>query len=151
MELVFQVLAPDDAQEILRFEERKLESAVDDPTARMFASWTAKWRPESLEHYLRLGWSLVCRYKHSGETAGYFLGQPLLFFRGHTQTLWVEHLSCDNEATRGQLVEYAVRLARDKHLQRALFADAIEIGEELRKWKGVPVTDKIAEVPTTKT
>jgi hypothetical protein len=158
--LAYQVLSPGDLDEVYAFAEAKLKQEIPDDTERAFHSWTVRWRKEALEHYLRLGWSFVARKPgagsgEKGETAGFFLAQPVLFFRGQTQTLWVEHISgADQDAVR-QLVDVAVRVAREKHLQRVLFSDADEFLWALEGWNPKILgteskSDKIAEVKTTK-
>lgn len=150
--LVFQVLSLSDSDldEVHSFAERALQARVSDETARVFESWSAKWRREALEHYLRLGWSFIAR--EHGRTAGFFLAQPFLFFRGQTQTLWVEHIEAPEARVREALVEVAVRVAREKHLQRVLFADGDRLEPELGRWNPVRLTEteSIAEIKTTK-
>jgi hypothetical protein len=158
--LAYQVLSPGDLDEIYEFAEARLKQEIPDDTERTFHSWTVRWRKEALEHYLRLGWSFVARKPGSkagekGETMGFFLAQPLLFFRGQTQTLWVEHISGIDQETVRQLVDVAIRVAREKHLQRVLFSDADEFSWAMEHWKpGIlgadSKSDKIAEVKTTK-
>jgi hypothetical protein len=137
------VLALNEIDEILAFEASRLDRSSLNPLEKMTSGWSAKWRRESLEHYLNLGWSFAVR-DEQGSLQGYFLAQPLLFFRGQTQTLWVEHMAYQNEKAREQLVELAIGWGRDKHLQRVLFA---EEGPENR---GMLLTDSIIEVKTTK-
>jgi hypothetical protein len=157
--LAFQVLSPGDLDEVFRFADEKLKKSVPDDTERAFQSWSVRWRKEALEHYLRMGWSFVARKEaalgEKGETMGFFLAQPLLFFRGQTQTLWVEHVSAADEETTRQLVEIAVKVAREKHLQRVLFSQPSEISLALEPWKPTLLgddhrSDLIAEVKTTK-
>lgn len=147
-ELIYQVLSPSDQEEILQFAQKNLENSIPDETERMFRSWTVKWRTEALQHYLRLGWSFIVR--REGQVVGFFLGQPFLFFRGNTQTLWVEHIEALDEEVRAGLIDVAVRVAREKHLQRVLFADAEQSKNELERWKPIKFADAIAEIKTTK-
>lgn len=156
-QLIYQVLSASDFDEVFGFAERNLQSEIPDETERTFHSWTVKWRRESLEHYLRLGWSFIVREKEEeaelgdkGRIVGFFLAQPLLFFRGHTQTLWVEHIEAIDSGAREGLIEVAVRVAREKNLQRVLFSDADPMSADLQKWSPVPLKDAIAEVRTTK-
>ena len=132
MPIEFQVLAPGDLDEVMTFAEKRHRDLYPDETERMFQSWVAKWRRESLEHYLRIGWSFVAR--ENARTVGFFLAQPFLFFRGQTQTLWVE----------------LIEVAREKNLQRTLFADADRLGPAIGKWAPAEFSDKIAEIKTTK-
>jgi hypothetical protein len=88
--LEFQVLALSDLDEVYGFADARLQIAMPDETERRLHSWSVKWRREALEHYLKLGWSFIAR--DSEKTVGFFLGQPFLFFRGQTQTVWIEHV-----------------------------------------------------------
>ena len=148
MSIEFQVLAPGDLDEILTFAEKRHRDLYPDETERMFQSWVAKWRRESLEHYLRIGWSFVAR--ENAQTVGFFLAQPFLFFRGQTQTLWVELIEARDLGVAEALAEVAVRVAREKNLQRTLFADADRLGPAIGKWAPSPLSDTIAEIKTTK-
>ena len=85
------------------------------------ASWNASWRSESLEHYIPLGWSFLVENPENAQVEGFFLGQPLLFFGGHTQVLWVETVLGKNKEVTHQLAETAYRLAREKHFQRVVW------------------------------
>lgn len=158
MELVYRVATPAELEDILAFAEEQLKGAEPDETLRMFQSWHARWRREALEHYLALGWSFLANWRDPSKDgsrrlpiAGFFLAQPLLFVRGMTQSLWIEFLAADSEAARTGLIDVAVRMGRDKHLQRVLFSDAAAAGTDLGAWRHAPVPDTIFEVPTTKT
>jgi hypothetical protein len=146
--LEFQVLSTPDADEVFGFAERSLRQRIPDENEFTFASWSAPWRRESLEHYMRLGWSFIAR--ESNETVGFFLAQPFLFFRSQTQTLWVEHIEAGNQAVIDALVDVAVRVAREKHLQRVLFIHSPDIERALTKWNSTPLAEKLIEVKTTK-
>jgi len=87
---------------------------------RMNLVWKAPWRPESLEHYLSVGWC-IGMYSDSGELKAYFLAQPILFMESLTQTLWIEYLSYSDTETGLKLLDFAYKYGRDKHLQRVLF------------------------------
>lgn len=153
MALTFQVLSLSDLDEVFGFASRRLEQQIPDETERTFASWTVKWRREALEHYLKLGWSFIARRENpngEAETVGFFLGQPFLFFRGQTQTLWVEHIEAESSEVAEALIDVAARVAREKNLQRALFADSQRFQSELARWKPQPLENNIAEVKTTK-
>jgi hypothetical protein len=109
------ILLPTDKDQLMTFGKSRLALLVADPMEREMQSWSARWRAEALDHYLPLGWSFGC-FKN-GEMRGYLLGQPLLFFRGQTQTLWIEHLECAEPELEPVLLDCAYRWARDKHLQ----------------------------------
>lgn len=148
MAVEFQVLSLSDLDEVYEFANRRLVANIPDEQERTFALWTVKWRREALEHYLKLGWSFIAR--DNGATVGFFLAQPFLFFRGQTQTLWVEHIEAIDSETAEKLVEVAVRVAREKHLQRVLFSDSDKFTNALSPWRPSRLHDHIAEVMTTK-
>lgn len=152
VELVYQVASFSELDEILQFAEGRLAHVISDPTERMFASWHAPWRREALEHYLKLGWSFTVRNKSEpgAPLMGFFLGQALLFLRGQTQTLWIEHIDAISDDARNGLTDVAVRLSREKHLQRVLFRDAESVKSSLTQFKSQPMPDSITEVFTTK-
>lgn len=117
------VLGPQNEEEVLHFERVLLNNSPGDEIEKEMASWKARWRKESLEHYLKLGWSFGI-WDSDGKLEAYLLGQPLIFFQSYTQTLWVEHISVKNQESLGTLVEVAYRWARDKHFQRVLFSSS---------------------------
>jgi hypothetical protein len=144
--LQFQVLAPQDIDEVYAYSEKRLRIEVPDDTERTFRSWAAKWRKEALEHYLKLGWSFIAR--DNSQAVGFFLGQPLLFFRGQTQTVWIEHIEARDDQVRASLIEIAVKVAREKHMQRVLFAEPDTLLNQ--SFGGREISDVITEVKTTK-
>lgn len=128
MSLVLKIALTSEIEEILDFETRKLAETINDEMERELASWNSRWRKESLNHYLPLGWSFVCRdtahaspYSKDGLLVGYFIAQPLLFFDGATQTLWVEHMQFNSLQARDELCDLAYKLSREKHLQKVIF------------------------------
>lgn len=120
MTLEIQAIQSTDFDSILNFENQRLIESIPNQEERIFASWSARWRPESLESYIKTGWSYLAR-NSDHEIVGYFLAQPLLFFQGHAQSLWVEHLSSSKLQARDELAEFAYKLAREKHFQRVYF------------------------------
>ena len=114
MSLEVKVLQPSQAQEILIYERAKLPAELDVPA---FATWDAVWREESLEHYLPLGWSFGA-WKGT-KLVGYCLTQPLLFFRGMTQSLWVEHVAFDTSCIGVELVGIMIQWGRSKHIPKS--------------------------------
>ena len=112
------ILQPADKPVIMEFAKLQLANKIKDPSEREIQSWSARWRGEALDHYLPLGWSFGL-YRGNA-LVGFILGQPLLFFRGLTQTLWLEHVEAPDEETRETLIDCARKWARDKHLQCAL-------------------------------
>lgn len=147
-EIQFQVLGALDIDEVFAFAEQRLAVAIPEENDRMFASWQVKWRREALEHYLKLGWSFIARI--DGRTVGFFLAQPLMFFRGQTQTVWIEHIEAVSLDARRALADVAIRVGREKHMQRVLFADTELPVDDLKAWKPERLTDQIWEVKTTK-
>jgi hypothetical protein len=125
-----QVLSPSDLSEVLAFS--RLQS---DPT-NPFAEWSAPWRTESLTHYLSIGWSMARRDSRSGRLLGYALAQPVLFVRGQTQTVWIEHVCADSPELVEELVQAMVRVAKDKHMQRVLYNRADGETVEFKTTKG---------------
>jgi hypothetical protein len=87
-----------------------------------------RWRKEALEHYLPLGWSFCKR--EDDKLIAYILCQPLLFFEGWTQSLWIEHVSAVNPADAQEMIDIAYRWARDKHLQKVFFNTQLEFIKE---------------------
>jgi len=112
------ILLLTDRDLITQFETERLTATIKDPMDREMRAWDARWRGEALEHYLPQGWSFGTFQED--KMLGYFLGQPYLFHRGLTQTLWIEHLSATTPAAARELVEVAHKWARDKHLQTVL-------------------------------
>lgn len=140
------ILKPEDQEAILSFEKSRLEAQIPDEMERELASWKARWRGEQLTHYLSLGWSFAAF--ENGRLAGYILGQPLLFFRGLTQTLWIEHISYESLEIGESLLESAYKWARDKHFQTVLVAD---LPKEIKLSRRMdPFKDLITEIPSSR-
>ena len=150
LNLEFQVLSPNDLDEVYAFAESRFAQTAGDENERKFALWTVKWRREALEHYLKIGWSFIAR--RNGVAAGFFLAQPFMFFRGQTQTVWVEHIEAVDESALEALAEVAVKVTREKHMQRVLFADADAdcLEPVLKRWQPAMMNERIAEIRTTK-
>ena len=135
------ILRFEDGEAILAFERERLDQTLDDPMERELASWSAPWRQEALNHYLATGWSLGA---FAGDRlVGYLLAQPLLFFNGLTQTLWVERLAAVEAAVGHALAEASWRWAKDKHLQKMIFgqpdlpfdlSERLEVKAEEARW-----------------
>ncbi len=154
MESVFKIATLSDLDEILAFAEENHKKSSTNEMERMLQSWHARWRREALEFYLPLGWSFVARVTgssdHNNPIVGFFLGQPLLFLRAMTQTLWIEYLVGNDLAIRSALADVAIRLAREKHLQRVLFADVKALEGAQKNFSFQELDDEILEVKTTK-
>ncbi|PIU00458.1 MAG: hypothetical protein COT74_05895 [Bdellovibrionales bacterium CG10_big_fil_rev_8_21_14_0_10_45_34] len=144
----FRILSVQDIESILRFERNQLEKIHGESPEATFAEWSARWRQEQLEHYLKLGWSLGV-FKN-GDLAAYLLAQPFVFFQGITQTLWVEYMSCSNKLDGMTLLDSIVRYSKEKHLQRVLVEESIVSEFELAGFKNRAVVFKAVEFLTTK-
>ena len=116
MRLQPEVIGIEQMESILNFSRQFLEG--DEMQVEM-ASWNASWRKEALEFYLPTGWCLGIF--SDSQLKGYFLAQPFLFINGNTQTLWVETLLTSAENIAEELIQTAIGLAREKHLQRVVF------------------------------
>lgn len=150
----FRILSSSELTEVYEF------SRVRADKSNPFVEWTAPWRKESLEHYLKLGWSMARRDVKTGQLLGYILAQPVLFFRRHTQSVWVEHIEASTPALESELLDTIVRIAREKHMQRVLmqfgpissapiYTDQ-GLGEVIRARNGRMIEDDILEFATTK-
>lgn len=113
---------------------------------RMMAMWKTRWRTEAITHYFKTGWSFVATREN--DFVGYFMAQPIIHFRGQTQSVWVEYLECHDEVARQGLIEIVIRVAREKHIQRVLFSN--DLATDLKIWNPEKVEEKLLEVKTTK-
>lgn len=148
-EIEFFVLEKTHLDEVIQFEKGRLELLEPDPIARELKGWDAKWRMESLEHFLPIGWSFGAR-NLDGQLLGYFLAQPFLFFRGMTQTLWVEHLSYLSPDIGMGLVDLAYRWGRDKHMQKVVVPHDPLLTSELLTARGRPIEERWIELNSTR-
>lgn len=144
-----QILSPSEHAEILAFARTRADKS--DP----FVEWTAPWRAESLEHYLKIGWSMSRRDPQTGRLLGYILAQPFLFMRRQTQTVWIEHVEGESGAIVAELLDTVVRISREKHMQRVLMPfdpkkSDLGLGDVIRLRNGRMIEDDILEFPTTK-
>lgn len=143
--------------ELLAYENHKLKELYQTEIEQSMARWNSRWRQESLEHYLKSGWSFILRdpdmksdESSDGALLGYFLAQPLLFLDGQTQSLWIEHISFSNPAARDQLCEFAYKLSREKHLQKVYFPSQNIVLNSVTPYKATPWTPEMVQVLTTK-
>lgn len=151
MALSFRVIQLEDIPELVDYEQRKLIDVIPDENDREIHSWNARWRKESLENYLPLGWSFLVRDEDQENTlVGYFLAQPLLFFDGKTQSLWVEHISHSSLQARDQLCDLAYRMSREKNFQRVFFPNNTGIANSVAALKAEPWQGSILCVKTSK-
>lgn len=148
METAFRVLVPSELDHIAEFEKNMLATLQIPEEQSLIMSWSAPWRRESLEHYANSGWSFGA-WKGQ-KLVGYFLAQPFVFFRGLTQTLWVEYLSAEDNETEFAMIDLARRYGRDKHLQSVLFNENANLKSNLQSLGGKQIGDQIYEFKTTK-
>lgn len=144
------VLNLHDLELLLKWEYQQMGTMEEH--AQMLAGWSAPWRQESLEHYLPKGWSFGLFQNE--QLHGYFLAQPILFVRGLTQTLWVEHIAGLTFETVMECVDISVRVARDKHLQVALLRwqnhKEMEFEQLSQRFRLRKVAEDLLEIPTSK-
>jgi hypothetical protein len=157
MNLFCRVIQVQDLNEILDFENKKLQESIPDEMARTLHSWNVRWRKEALEHYLASGWSFLARdpdklseFSDEGLLVGYFIAQPLLFLDGQTQSLWVEHLQYASLQARDELCELAYRLSREKHFQKVYFPDVSGINNSISSFKAETWNPAVMHIKTTK-
>ncbi len=157
MSLYLRVVEPSEIEEICDYENQKLMESIPDDSERQLKSWNARWRRESLEHYLQMGWSFLARDTDTksdrhpeGELVGYFIAQPLLFFDGYTQSLWVEHVAYSTLKSRDELCELAYKLAREKHLQKVFFPQSSALQNCLTAFRAETWKPNVLSVRSTK-
>jgi hypothetical protein len=143
------VLGPQNEAEIESFEREKLKALPGDDFEKEMTTWKARWRKEALAHYLNMGWSFGI-WDNNQKLVGYSLGQPLLFFQGFTQALWIEHISSHTPEVHEKLVEISYKWARDKHLQRVVFGKDSTSPELQEKFSMKSLTEDILQVKTSK-
>lgn len=124
MELDFQPMILEDVDRIFDFEMKNLEEKNIDEGDRMIASWSSRWRKEQIQHYSQIGWSYVVCFDN--KVVGYFLAQPIMFFEGLTQTLWIDHVSAKSPQIYNELIQLAWKLSRDKNFQRVYLPANVE-------------------------
>lgn len=105
-------------EQILLLERASLATEQEE-SMPSFLEWEASWREESLEFYLKQGWSYGIFEKT--QLKAYFLAQPILFLSGQMQSLWLEHMYCSTKEQEDALLEVAYKTSREKHLQKLLY------------------------------
>ncbi len=138
-QVTYRIAQLEDVEPVYKFELDRTAKSSDDEFEKMMAVWSSAFRKESLEHYFKLGWSFIA-FDSNKDIAGFFLGQPLLFFDQQTQSLWIEHVSARNASISTELIDIAYRLAREKHFQRVLLSEKInqlnlQKSFPLQKWE----------------
>lgn len=150
MSINYRIAQIDDVTSVYQFAEDKLRVEYPDDMELMMQVWNSCFRKEALEHYLKIGWSFVA-YDDEQKIQGFFLGQPLLFFQSHTQTLWIEMLTGANFKIEAELAEIAIKLSRDKHLQKVVLPKSVEtLHFENSVFKFQKWSDECVWVKTTK-
>jgi hypothetical protein len=114
-QLQARILLPTDKELLLAFSRARLDAKISDEMEREMQSWSARWRPEALDHYLPQGWSFGVF--ENGKLLSYGLAQPYLFHRGLTQTLWIEKFAWNTMPAAQLLIDTLYKWARDKHFQ----------------------------------
>ncbi|MFN3453955.1 MAG: hypothetical protein ACK41T_03275 [Pseudobdellovibrio sp.] len=149
MQTNYRIAQNTDIDSIYQFAEDRLRASVPDEMDLMMKVWESRFRKEALEHYLKMGWSFV-GFDPQGKIVGFFIGQPLLFFEGQTQTLWVEMISAVDYKIEADLAEIAIRLARDKHFQRAILPQSVQTLHYERPYTFNVYSESCVWVKTTK-
>ena len=157
MSLYLRTIQQQDLDEILHFEKTKLQETIPDEMDRELKSWNSRWRKEALEHYVPMGWSFLVRdrnlessFSDEGLLTGYFIAQPLLFFEGQTQTLWVEHMQYSTLQARDELCELAYKISREKHFQKVLFPESQSVMNAVKAFKAQNWDPQVLTVATSK-
>ncbi|MBC7743131.1 MAG: hypothetical protein H7061_13100 [Bdellovibrionaceae bacterium] len=147
--ITYRIAQLDDVEKVYQFEmEQKFQADADEYETQMLV-WDSSFRKESLEHHFKLGWSFVAIDKDN-QIAGFFLGQPLLFFDRQTQTLWVEYISSKSDEVNSELIDIAYRLSREKHFQRVLFSSDISVKHLTKPFSFQPWDRQTVFLKTTK-
>lgn len=150
MNYEIRVIDVSELEEIYEFENSILQNSELDTEQKMLFSWKAPWRREALEFYLPNGWCFAIRESDSKQILGYYLAQPILFMRALTQTLWVEHLSFQEEKIAHQLIDLAYRAAREKRLQSVLFQPNEKYSHLVEQHSGKIYNSQILEIKATR-
>lgn len=131
MALEIRILQITDVDAVSSFERERLKaqpSFIEKSDIELeMEEWHAPWRKEALEYYLPLGWSFSVWSEN--KLVGYFLGQPQVFTRGLTQTLWLERLIAPTQNIADQLIELAYRVCKEKHFQKLIIRMPLELSE----------------------
>lgn len=153
MSFVYKVMTFENIDEVIQLEESKIKDQFPSDLDFEISTWSAKWRKESLEFYAQSGWSYVSfqQTEMGQKIAGYFLAQPLLFFEGQTQSLWVEYLSYNSLQVRDELCDLAYKLSREKHFQRVYFTKENFVGNALKKFSCQNWSPDALYISTTRT
>lgn len=157
MDLYSRIVQKSDVEEIYDYESKLLDGTNLDEHEKMLFVWSSRWRKEALDHYFNLGWSFLIRDKSQksllsdeGLLLGYFIAQPLVFFDGQTQSLWIEHIRYTSENAKNSLIELAVRLGKEKHFQRVFFPEDFDLEHNALNFKKEDWNPKSIFIKTTR-
>lgn len=128
------ILQSTDRELVMAYGMKLLSATNSDPMELEMASWTAPWRAESLDHYLKLGWSFAATSENQNQILGVVLAQPFLFFKGQTQTVWIEYLAGESAEIKKALFETVYRWSRDKHIQKLIIGGESQIDQLGMPW-----------------
>lgn len=148
MSLQMLVAQTTEMDEISDYEQKRLKENFPDENDRIFQSWQAPYRKESLQHYLSTGWCYLARKENL--LMGYFLAQPLLFFDGQTQSLWIEHVQYSSLQARDELCQLAYKIAQEKRFQRIYFPNSKVILNAISSFKPEEWGGQTLMIKTTK-
>jgi len=149
MSINYKIAQSDDLETIYNYAHNKLKNQISDEMELMMKVWESNFRKEALEHYLKLGWSFIAQ-NEKNEIVGFFLGQPLLFIDAQTQTLWMEMIEADDFKIQAELADIAIKLSRDKHLQRVILPKSVETLHFEKPYQFKHWSEKSIWVKTTK-
>lgn len=120
MEIRCRPMTEHDIVALLEFENKKRHLPWADASEPDVSLWSHRARRESLDFYSRSGWSFIA-LDEANQVIGFVLAQPLSFFGGYTQSLWVEYLSAGSLAARDYLIDLMINLAKTQHFQGVFF------------------------------
>jgi RNA recognition motif-containing protein len=157
MSLFFRIIEKSDFEELQDFEQKKIKETLISEIELSFALWESPTRPESMDYYIKSGWSFLIRNKDipslfskEGLLVGYFLAQPLLFLDNQPQSLWVEHISFSSLETRDRICELAYQLGKEKHFQKVYFPNINSVLNSVKNLKPSSWSPNTLQVHTTK-
>lgn len=143
------VLRETDGESLIEWERELARAGPGTAEDQRLLEWDSVWRPESMQHYLSMGWCFGYRDTES-KWLGYFLAQPILFFRGMTQTLWVERVQATDPRVGRSLIDLAVRVGKDKRMQKVVFFGLQGYDEILQEWPSANNCGEFWEIKATR-
>jgi len=149
MSINYRIAQESDLENIYNYAYNNLKKQIPDEMDLMMKVWESNFRKEALAHYLKLGWSFIAE-NENGTVIGFSLGQPILFLDAQTQTLWIEMIDADNFKIQSELVDIAIKLSRDKHLQRVILPKVVATFQYDKPYAFQIWSEKYVWVKTTK-